>query len=120
MALINDTFKFGVTFSDTYTRVSACNYANAFKKVVTQNELDMTDLENPVPVPPTVTWEKTKRVEFSTTTYLSQDSFEEQAESIDTKTHGFYVPVEETSVDLLELSYSYLKTLPEFENATDA
>ena len=120
MALINDTLKFGVTFSDTYIRVSSCNYVNALKKVVTQNEMDMTDPENPVLVPPTVTWEKAKKVEFSTETYISQDSFEDRDESIDTKTHGFYVPVAETSVDLLELSYNHLKTLPGFEDATDA
>ena len=120
MALITDINKFGVTFSNAYVKISACNYVNAFKKVVTQNELDMTDPENPIPVPPTVTCEKTKKIEFSTMTYLSQNSFEEQAESIDTKTYGFYVPAEETSVDILDLCYTHLKTLSEFNNAIDA
>lgn len=120
MALINDTLKFGVTFSDTYIRVNSCSYANALKKVITQNEMDMTDPDNYVPVPPTVTWEKAKKVEFSTETYTSQNSFEEQGESIDSKTLGFYVPVGETSIDILELCYNHLKTLPGFEDATDA
>jgi len=120
MALINDINKFGVTFSDAYTRVGFCNYVNALKKVITHNELDMTDPENPVAVPPTVTWEKARKVEFSTETYTSETSFEEQADKIDSKTYGFYVSAEQTSLDVLDLCYNHLKNLPEFEDAIDA
>ena len=120
MALLKDISKFGVTFSNTYNRVSACNYVNALKKVITQNELDTTDPENPVPVPPTESLVKTRRVEFTVLTYLSQQAFENQQEVVDTKVYGFYVPVEETTVDILDLCYAHLKTLPEFEGAQDA
>lgn len=120
MALLRNISKFGVTFSNTYNRVSACNYVNALKKVITQNEMDTTDPENPVLVPPTEGWQKTRRVEFTVLTYLSQEAFENQEEVIDTKVYGFYVPVSETSVDILDLCYAFLKTLPEFDGAQDA
>jgi hypothetical protein len=120
MALLRDISKYGVTFSNTYNRVSACNYVNALKKVITQNELDTTDPANPVPVPPTVSWEKTRKVEFTVLTYLSQEAFENQEEVVDQKLYGFYVPVTETSVDVLDMCYAHLKTLPEFANAVDA
>ena len=119
MALLIDISKFGVTFSNTYNRVSACNYVNALKKVIVQNDIDMSDPDNPVLVPPTESLEKTRKVEFTVSTYASKDSFEAQEEAISQKNYGFYIPESEAAVDVLDLCYAHLKSLPEFKDATD-
>ena len=120
MALKRNLTKFGVTFSDVYTRIDSNNYVSAFKKEVTHSELDMTDPDNPVVVPPTTEWVKTKLINFNHSTFKNEAAFLAQEESMEQKSEGFYVPENATLIDILALCYAYLKTLPDFTGATNA
>ncbi len=120
MALNRNLTKFGVNFSDVYTRVDSNSYTSAFKKEVTHSELDMTDPNNPVVVPPTTAWVKTKLIQFNYMTFINEASFLAQEEPMEQKSEGFYVPSNTTSIDILALCYAHLKTLPDFVGSVDA
>lgn len=119
MALKRNLTKFGVNFSDVYTRVDSNNYVSAFKKEVTHGELDMTDPNNPVVVPPTTAWVKTKLIKFNHMTFKNEASFLAQEEPMEQKSEGFYVPQNASEIDILALCYAHLKTLPEFAGSVD-
>lgn len=119
MALKRNLTKFGVNFSDAYTRVDSNNYASNFKKEVSHSELDMTDPENPAVVPPTTSWVKTKLIQFNYSTFRNEAAFLAMEEPMEQKSQGFYVPQEASSIDILALCYAHLKTLPEFAGSVD-
>jgi len=120
MALTKDLTKFGVTFKNAYTRISSTKYATELKKEVVHNELDMTDPNNPVVVPPTITWINTKLVEVNYSTYSNSQSFTNREDSISHGTVSFLIEPGTTSIDILTISYNHLKTLPEFTGAANA
>jgi len=120
MALLRNISKFGVTFSNTYNRIGSCNYVNALRKVITQNEMDTTDPDNPVLVPPTVSWVKSRKVEYVVYTYSSESAYNNQEDSIEIKSYGFYVDESVSDVNVLTMAYADLKKQEGYEDATDA
>lgn len=119
MALQREFVKYGATFPTAYSRIRASQYASEYKEQVVHGELDMTDPENPVPTPPTVTLVKKKVLQCTLATYVSKESFDNQDEPIEVKMYAYEVPAEETEENIHIVIYEYLKTLPEFSSAID-
>lgn len=120
MALQHNIEKFGVTFQNVYSRIGETSYANAWKEYLTYPEADYSDPDNPQPVPPISNYVKTRRYSFTVHTYINEESFLNRNPEVEVKDYGFFLTGSvSSSVNLLELGYNHLKSLPEFSGSID-
>jgi hypothetical protein len=105
MAIKSNYKKFGVSFSDAYTKISTIEYSNGLK--------DSWEMSEDPTVPPQKVQNKVLRVEFQSQTFPSATS----TDMIDNKTHRILL---QNADNLFDECYAYLKTLPEFLGAVDA
>lgn len=104
MAIKNKYQKFGISFSDAYTKISTIEYSNG-----TQEEYVLYE---DIDAAPEKVYKKVLRVQFQHQTF----PFDGSTDMIDNKTHYIIL---NSADDIFEECYNYLKSLPEFSDAVD-
>lgn len=118
MALQKTVTKFGQEFATAYHRITNMEYYVNEYESMTMTEQEPDEDGNPVaPIEESVIRVE-KRANITVRSYVSGDAREALAQPFESKVFSF-TPDWESTDNVLVQGYAYLKTLEEFDGATD-